>query len=90
MVESKSDDKDLVVSVIDHGIGMTGKPRQHLFDRFFQAKRVSSGIASGTGLGLVICKGIVEAHGGKIWAESDPAVGSKFSFSLPINPDSKT
>jgi signal transduction histidine kinase len=52
-----------------------------LADRRWQAKRQTSG---GSGLGLVIAKGIVDAHGGKLWAEARPGGGSVFRFSLPI------
>jgi PAS domain S-box-containing protein len=74
------DDK-VVVSVADTGPGI---PREHLtkiFDRFF---RVPGTRKQGTGLGLSIVKGIVEAHGGTIWAESELGKGSSFFFTLPL------
>ena len=55
-----------------------------LFNRFYQAQQVVNGKTRGTGLGLDICKRIVEAHGGKIWAESLEGKGSKSSFSIPV------
>ena len=75
------------VSVQDNGIGIP-KEHQHLiFGKFQQvpgAKQKAAG-PKGTGLGLAIAKGIVEAHGGKIWFESDAGKGTTFFFTLPIN-----
>jgi PAS domain S-box-containing protein len=71
----------LVVSVLDEGIGMTPEEMNHLFERFYRADTVSTG---GTGLGLTICKLIVEGHGGEIHAESKPGEGSTFTFTLPL------
>jgi signal transduction histidine kinase len=72
---------DLVrLSVADNGPGVPPDHLPRLFERFWQAKRVSR---EGTGLGLYIAKGIVEAHGGRIWAESAPGNGSTFHFTLP-------
>ncbi|HEY9230069.1 MAG TPA: GAF domain-containing sensor histidine kinase, partial [Gemmatimonadaceae bacterium] len=70
----------MVFTVSDNGPGMTPEAMDHLFERFWQARDVDS---RGIGLGLAISKGIVEAHGGRIWVESKPGVGSTFSFSIP-------
>ena len=67
--------------VSDTGAGMAESTLDHIFDRFWQARDSDR---RGAGLGLAICKGIVDAHGGKIWAESEPGHGSTFSFRLPI------
>jgi signal transduction histidine kinase len=66
--------------VEDTGPGISGEDLPHLFDRFWQADRAAHG---GTGLGLPIAKGIVEAHGGHIWAESLPGQGTTFHFTIP-------
>ena len=71
------------VSVQDEGIGMTPEQQAHLFERFYRADPGSSAIG-GTGLGLTICKLIVEEHGGRMWAESEAGVGSKFIFTVPL------
>ena len=70
------------VSVIDEGRGIPADRLPHLFQKF---SRIESEEERGdTGLGLAICKGIVEAHGGRIWAESDgPGLGARFTFTLP-------
>jgi PAS domain S-box-containing protein len=73
----------VIVSVTDHGQGIASELMGKLFDRFYQAQRIADGHKGGTGLGLTICKGIVEAHGGRIWVESKLGEGSKFSFTLP-------
>ncbi len=72
---------ELVVAVRDTGPGLPLEEMDNLTDRRWHAKRQTSG---GSGLGLAIAKGIVEAHGGRLWAESRPGAGSVFRFSLPI------
>jgi PAS domain S-box-containing protein len=74
-------DKELLFSVSDKGQGMTPEQLSHAFDRFWQSSRTDR---QGAGLGLAITKGIVDAHGGRIWAESSPGAGSTFYFTLPI------
>jgi signal transduction histidine kinase len=70
------------ISVKDTGPGIPPEALPTLFDRFTRVEGVSSG-SVGTGLGLMIAKQIVEAHGGKIWVESNPGEGSTFAFSIP-------
>jgi PAS domain S-box-containing protein len=77
---SRKDDQ-VVVSVADSGIGISATDLPHVFDRFWKAHDSS---AKGAGLGLSIASGIVEAHGGKIWAESELGVGTTMTFSLPL------
>ena len=79
-----SGDESLVtVSVKDYGRGIAPRDQSRLFQRFAQLDSSTTRKAGGTGLGLVISKGIVEQHGGKIWVESAQEQGSTFSFSLP-------
>jgi signal transduction histidine kinase len=79
-----SGDESLVtVSVKDYGRGIAPRDLSRLFQRFAQLDSSTTRKAGGTGLGLVISKGIVEQHGGKIWVESALDQGSTFSFSLP-------
>jgi signal transduction histidine kinase len=66
--------------VADTGPGIAAVDMPHIFDRFWHGARKSS---AGTGLGLAIAKGIVEAHGGRIWAESGAGRGAKFHFTIP-------
>ena len=76
---------DIRFCVADTGRGMTADQIQTIFDKFWQTR---SGEMTGFGLGLYISKCIVEAHGGKIWVESNPATGSAFYFTLPAAPAS--
>ena len=71
----------MTISVIDRGNGITGEDLPHLFDRFYRAKGGRK--AGGMGLGLYITRGLIEAHGGRIWVESQVGEGSTFSFTLP-------
>ena len=83
VIAAKPVKSNVNISVKDSGIGMSKEVMDNLFNRFYQAQQKVDGKPRGTGLGLVICKGIVEAHGGKIWAESRPGKGSRFIFSIP-------
>lgn len=67
-------------AVADDGAGINAADLPHVFDRFWQAKRSRQG---GAGLGLAIARGIVTAHGGEMWVESEPGSGSTFFFTLP-------
>ena len=69
----------VVVSLEDTGRGISKDEREKIFNAFYQV----NGKSGGTGLGLTICRNIVEAHNGKIWVESEPGKGSRFSFTLP-------
>jgi signal transduction histidine kinase len=77
------------VWVKDTGVGIAPGEIATLFDKYRQSMSGKCSDQKGTGLGLVICKMIVEAHGGKIWAESEPGKGATFSFSLPLGAESR-
>ncbi|HEX6797805.1 MAG TPA: ATP-binding protein [Ktedonobacterales bacterium] len=83
---------ELEVTVRDEGIGIPPAEIGAIFDKFYRVTTVrlpwaTNRPATGTGLGLAICAGIVEAHGGRIWAESAPGDGATFHFTLPLSPD---
>jgi signal transduction histidine kinase len=79
-VGAVSIDHEVVFWVADTGHGIAPENLPRVFDRFWQATKTGR---HGAGLGLPITKGIVEAHGGRIWAESTPGKGSTFSFTIP-------
>ncbi len=81
-VSAKPRRNDVLFSVTDTGRGITDEAKQHVFDRFWQ---VSKGSREGAGLGLPIVRGIVEAHGGDIWVESELGHGSTFYFTIPCS-----
>jgi signal transduction histidine kinase/CheY-like chemotaxis protein len=74
---------DILISVTDTGAGISPDQLPHIFDRFWQAKKAHR---RGTGLGLTICKAIVEAHGGEIWATSALGAGTSVFFTIPAQP----
>ncbi|MCP3136143.1 sensor histidine kinase [Pyxidicoccus xibeiensis] len=75
---------DAVVTVQDAGIGIPKEEQAHLFERFFRARNAPVSGFGGLGLGLYICRDIVERHGGHIWVESALGHGSAFHVSLPV------
>jgi signal transduction histidine kinase/CheY-like chemotaxis protein len=75
---------DIVVSVTDTGVGISAGDQPKVFERFKQVGDTLTDKPKGTGLGLPICREIVEHHGGRIWVESEPGRGSTFSFTLPV------
>ena len=79
-IRAAADGNHVAFHIADTGPGVAQADMRHLFDNFWQARRNDH---RGVGLGLAIAKGIVEAHGGKIWCESAPGQGSTFSFTLP-------
>lgn len=76
-------DDDVAVVVEDSGVGILPSLQKQVFNKFHQIGRQAGAGYKGTGLGLPICNGIISIHGGKMWIESEPGLGSKFYFSLP-------
>ena len=83
-VEVVRKDNWCLVSVIDNGAGIRKENREKIFEEFCQVDNPLARGDSGTGLGLVIAKHIVEKHGGQIWVESEYGKGSRFNFTLPL------
>jgi PAS domain S-box-containing protein len=77
-IEAKQRESELLVSISDTGPGIAAEDLPQIWSRFWKSKR-----EAGVGLGLAIAKALVEAHGGRIWAESRPGHGSTFRFTLP-------
>jgi two-component system OmpR family sensor kinase len=73
----------LLVSVADTGPGIPAEDLPYVFDRFYRADKSRSRAGGGSGLGLTIARSIVEAHGGRIWAESQPGQGTRIAFTIP-------
>jgi len=86
-VRASKQDGNLLTQVTDQGVGIAGETIPRIFERFYREPSSTMPTPCGAGLGLHICKQIVEAHGGHIWVESEPGKGSTFSFSIPLAPE---
>lgn len=71
------------IAIADTGPGIPAEEQPLLFEKFSQTSSAKSAAGPGTGLGLVICRHLVEAHGGRIWVESEAGQGARFVFRLP-------
>jgi two-component system sensor histidine kinase KdpD len=80
-LSASAGDRDVIINVADQGPGIPVGDESRIFDKFYRGKFVREG---GVGLGLTICRGIVEAHGGRIWAENRPGGGALIRFSIPL------
>lgn len=80
-VSASASDSEIVVEVADRGPGIPSGEEARIFDKFYRGRLAREG---GVGLGLTICRGIVEAHGGRIWAENRSGGGALFHFSIPL------
>jgi len=85
VVSAAARDEGLYVSVADNGLGVAAEKRKMIFEKFQQANEALTDRPGGTGLGLAISRQIVEFFGGRIWVESVPGHGAKFSFIIPLN-----
>jgi signal transduction histidine kinase/ActR/RegA family two-component response regulator len=83
-VRAEIEDSELRVTVTDSGIGVAPEDQERIFESFQQAGR-ARGHREGTGLGLTLCRRIVELFGGRIWLDSEVGVGSTFGFSVPVD-----
>jgi len=77
------EDRDIEIAVADTGGGIDAADMLRLFDSFFTTKK------DGMGLGLALCRSIVQAHGGRIWAENSPGGGATFRFVLPVDAEQR-
>ena len=80
-ISGRLQDKEILVAVADHGHGLPAGQEERIFEKFYQ---VAPGSARGAGLGLTICRSIIEAHGGRIGAANRPEGGAVFSFTIPL------
>jgi two-component system sensor histidine kinase KdpD len=81
-IGARGQDDSVLVEVADRGPGVSEQDAERVFDKFYRAREGEGG---GVGLGLTICRGIVSAHGGRIWVEPRPGGGASFRFTLPLD-----
>jgi PAS domain S-box-containing protein len=83
-VFAKPDREYLIIEIVDEGVGISIRDQAKLFKPFQRLEQSKLEKVEGAGLGLIVCQRLVEAHGGRIWVESEPGHGSKFFFTLPL------
>ena len=84
-VTARAEDERLVISISDQGIGISAEDQLAIFSPFHRLEESMRQGITGIGLGLLVCRRLVEAHGGRIWVESEPGRGSTFYFTLPLD-----
>lgn len=84
IISAEKEEQGVLITVSDNGIGMNKEVLDYLWAAHNDYTSQGTNHEIGTGFGLKLCKGLIEKHGGRIWAESEPCKGSKFFFSLPI------
>jgi signal transduction histidine kinase len=83
-VKAREQEDTLQVDVTDQGPGLSDEELSLVFERFYRGDKARARATGGAGLGLTIVKQLVEAHGGRVWAESEAGKGATFSFALPL------
>jgi two-component system sensor histidine kinase KdpD len=83
-VSARPTDGSVTIEVSDHGSGIPGGDEERIFDKFYRAAPAGT---TGVGLGLTVSRGIITAHGGRMWAENLPERGAVFRFTLPLERD---
>jgi two-component system sensor histidine kinase KdpD len=86
-IAARRQDREVLVEVRDNGPGLGEGEEEKIFDKFHRGARHNKPGGAGLGLGLTICRGIIQAHGGKIWAENRAEGGAVFRFTLPLPSD---
>jgi K+-sensing histidine kinase KdpD len=84
VVEVRANEVEVVISVRDHGRGLPATDLERVFEKFYRTDSSDSQDAYGYGLGLYVCRLLVEAQGGRIWAENHPQGGAVLSFAIPV------
>jgi signal transduction histidine kinase len=84
-VMAREEDSNLVLNVVDRGIGISSWDLPHIFEKFYRVQSAREAGIRGTGLGLALAKDAAEVHGGTIEVESELGAGSRFTVTLPIN-----
>ena len=82
-VSARPGDKGLVIAISDNGVGLSPADQDRIFGPFQRIEDTRPSEAGGVGLGLMVCRRLVEVHGGRIWVESEPGHGATFYFTLP-------
>jgi two-component system sensor histidine kinase KdpD len=83
-ISAWSNPGEVIVQVADRGPGLTSEEVERVFEKFYRGQQATAATGRGAGLGLAICRAIMQAHGGRIWAENRQGGGACFSFSLPL------